>query len=118
MKAPQQTEAVDPCPECGAEVDGTSVDFHYERSNPEAVITISDPSCPHENDPAADCTCTAFVNPSPNPAFDKHIPIAGMNTWTLHPCGHVFKQYELAAHKWGSWAIDPTTGERQRIAFG
>lgn len=89
---------MDPCPECLTPVTGCESRPEYVRSNPEAVMAIHDPNCPHETDPDADCTCTVFVNPAPNPFKDQMIMVA--NWITFEPCGHRFEQSELRERGW------------------
>jgi hypothetical protein len=61
------------------------MDFEHVIDNPDSVLSIPSPDCPHLADPDADCTCFVMINPSPNPAYDRHIPIA--TTVTMQPCG-------------------------------
>lgn len=89
---------VDPCPRCGAAVGGYESKPEYVRSNPEAIISIPNPNCPHESDPEADCICQAFANPYPNPVLDKMIQVE--NWITLTPCGDRFRRTELNATGW------------------
>lgn len=93
---------VDPCPSCGQEVTGYASNPEYVRSNPDSIVSIRDPNCTHETDPDADCTCTAYVNPYPNPAFDQyHQVAAGL---TLTPCGCYFHHVE----NMNGWKITQT----------
>lgn len=94
---------VDPCPRCGAAVEGYESKPEYVRSNREAVVSINNPYCPHETDPEADCICHAYVNPHPNPALDRHVMVA--ECITLTPCGCYFRHTEEMG---GDWKITRT----------
>lgn len=84
---------VDPCPTCGSDVINFDRAYEHVRSNPEAVVSIRNPDCPHESDPDADCICQSFINPSPNPALDNYVKVDSITTFG--PCGHSFHEYEL-----------------------
>jgi hypothetical protein len=77
---------MDPCGECGADVTGVEARAITVTDNPDSLIVIPDPACPHEGDPAADCTCTVIPNPAPDPLQDE-VHVVGYE-YTLFPCGH------------------------------
>lgn len=111
LKVPP-SDQIDPCPDCRGPVTEIAVEYFYVVSNPDAVIATPNPDCPALSDPDADCICPpAMINPAPNPLRERRKLLPDQNDWTLSPCGHRFKQYELAETGWGGW----TTHEGQRV---
>lgn len=95
---------VDPCPTCGAAVEGYDSKPEYIRSNRESIVSIRNPACPHETDPEADCTCTVVLNPAPNPTFDKMTKV--FDHVTLQPCGDRFQAWSQLTD--AGWKVTST----------